>query len=140
MAAEVRRILRPGGRLVICSSDWIPLPGNVPEVTERLLEKHNPAWDLGGGRGIHSRQLLDAQLAGFENLESFSFDFDAPYSHEAWRGRMRASAGVAASLPPAGVAAFDAELAKTLAERFPKEPLRVLHRVFAVIGRAPGAD
>src|SRR5918996_1531463 len=33
------------------------------------------------------------------------FDLEVPYSHEAWRGRIRASAGVGASLSPEGVAA-----------------------------------
>jgi ubiquinone/menaquinone biosynthesis C-methylase UbiE len=28
-AAEARRVLKPGGRLVIAHFDWIPLPGNV---------------------------------------------------------------------------------------------------------------
>jgi hypothetical protein len=76
-------------------------------------------------------------LAGFSRLETFSFDLDVPYSHEAWRGRIRASAGVGASLSPDGVAAFDGELQALLAEKFPQEPLAVLHRVFAAIGKAP---
>jgi ubiquinone/menaquinone biosynthesis C-methylase UbiE len=28
-AAEARRVLKPGGRLVIAHFDWIPLPGNM---------------------------------------------------------------------------------------------------------------
>jgi SAM-dependent methyltransferase len=136
-ASEARRIVKPGGYLVIAHFDWIPLPANVADLTEKLIEKHNPKWKLGGSVGIHPRCLADMGLAGFRRLETFSFDLDVPYSHEAWRGRIRASAGVGASLSPDGVAAFDRELQELLAEKFPQEPVAVLHRVFAAIGKAP---
>jgi SAM-dependent methyltransferase len=136
-AAEARRVLKPGGRLVIAHFDWIPLPGNMVEATEQLIEKHNPKWKLGGGLGIHPLWARDMGVAGFTNIETFSFDIDAIYTHEAWRGRIRASAGVGASLTPDAVAVFDAELRAMLAERWPKDPMRVPHRVFAAIGTAP---
>jgi SAM-dependent methyltransferase len=136
-AREARRVVKPGGSLVIAHFDWIPLSGNVAHLTEKLIEKHNPKWNLGGSMGIHPRCLADMALAGFRRLETFSFDLDVPYSHEAWRGRMRASAAGGASLSPEGVAAFDRDLQALLAEKFPQEPLAVLHRVFAAIGRAP---
>jgi hypothetical protein len=130
-------VLKPGGRLVIAHFDWIPLPGNMVEATEQLIEKHNPKWKLGGGLGIHPLWARDMGVAGFTNIETFSFDIDAIYAHEAWRGRIRASAGVGASLTPDAVAVFDAELRAMLAERWPKDPMRVPHRVFAAIGVAP---
>jgi SAM-dependent methyltransferase len=136
-AAEARRVLKPGGRLVIAHFDWIPLPGNMIEATEQLIEKHNPKWKLGGGLGIYPQWPRDLAVAGFKDIETFSFDLDAIYTHEAWRGRVRASAGVGASLSPEGVAAFDDELRATLAERWPEDPMRVMHRVFAAIGVAP---
>jgi hypothetical protein len=129
--------LKPGGRLVIAHFDWIPLPGNMIEATEKLIEKHNPKWKLGGGLGIYPEWPRDMAVGGFKDIETFSFDLDAIYTHEAWRGRVRASAGVGASLSPEGVAAFDDELRATLAERWPEDPMRVMHRVFAAIGIAP---
>ena len=123
--------------MVIAHFDWISLPANVAELTEKLIEKHNPKWKLGGSSGIHPRCLADMASAEFRRLETFSFDLDVPYSHEAWRGRIRASAGVGASLPPEEVVAFDRELQTLLAEKFPQEPLTVLHRVFAAIGKTP---
>jgi hypothetical protein len=80
---------------------------------------------------------LDVAEAGFTGLETFSFDVDVSYSHEAWRGRIRASAGVAASLPPDAVANFDTELAALLDEDYPDEPLAIPHRVWALVARAP---
>ncbi len=136
-AAEARRLLAHGGRLLIAHFDWIPLPGNLVEATERLIEAHNPDWSLGGLTGIHDAWLADAAVAGFGEIETFSFDQGVPYSHEAWRGRIRASAGIGASLPPERVAAFDAALAALLAERFPDDPQPVHHRIFAVVARAP---
>lgn len=136
-AQEVRRLLIPQGWLVIAHFDWIPLTGNVVEATEQLIEQHNPEWKLGGGRGMYPRWLTDVAVAGFQNIETFSFDVFTPYSHEAWRGRIRASAGVAASLSPEQVARFDAALTQLLQERFPTDPLAVHHRVFAVVCQAP---
>ena len=136
-AAEACRLLAPGGALVIVHFDWIPLPGNVVEATETLIERHNPAWAYGGGAGVHASRLTDAAIAGFRYIESFSFDVAVPYSHEAWRGRIRASAGIGASLPADKVEAFDRDLAGLLAERFPDDPLAVPHRCFAVVCRAP---
>jgi SAM-dependent methyltransferase len=136
-AAEVRRILVPGGRLVVAHFDWIPLPGNVVDATEKLIQRHNPAWTFAGGHGIYPVWLRDAAKAGFRDLETFSFDVDVPYTHEGWRGRIRASAGVGPSLSPDAVAAFDAEHAAMLAREFPDEPLAVPHRVWALVARAP---
>jgi len=93
--------------------------------------------EAGGGLGIHPLWARDMGVAGFANIETFSFDIDSIYTHDAWRGRIRASAGVGASLAPDAVAVFDAELAAMLARRWPEDPMRVPHRVFAAIGIAP---
>lgn len=132
-AEEIKRILVPGGRLVIAHFDWIPLPGNVVEATESLILEHNPAWKLGGGTGLYPRWLTDVARAGFEGIETFSFDLDVPYSHEGWVGRIRASAGVGASLPEEEVRRFSDELGELLAARFPGDPLPVPHRTWAVV-------
>jgi SAM-dependent methyltransferase len=137
-AAECARLLVPGGRVVVGWFDWIPLPGNVVAATEALILRFNPAWSHGGGSGVHPACLAHLATAGFEELETFGFDVAQPYSHEAWRGRIRASAGVGASLPAAEVALFDAELSRTLARDFPQEPLGVRHRVFAVVASRGG--
>jgi len=136
-AKEVRRILKPGGHLVICHFDWIALPGNVAEATENLIRSYNAAWNLWGGTGMYPPWMRDLGEGGFRQIQSFTFDMDTPYSHEAWRGRVRASAGIgASSMSPERIAQFDADLAAILAEKFP-EPMTVLHRIFAAIGAAP---
>jgi SAM-dependent methyltransferase len=137
VAAEARRLLRPGGALVIAHYDWVPLPGNVVEATERLVLEHNARWTGAGTTGLYPAWLADVALAGFERLETFSTDVPATYTHEGWRGRIRACAGVGASLAPDAVARFDAALAALLRARFPAESLEVPHRVFAVVSRSP---
>jgi SAM-dependent methyltransferase len=143
-AAEAFRVLKPGGKLVIAHFDWLPLPGNVVQATEELIKVYNPSWadlpvlKLSGSAGIYRDWFADVALAGFADIESFSFDVDVPYSHEAWRGRIRASAGVAAAgLAPETITAFDDDLARVLHDRFPAEPLRVPHRVFALVACKP---
>ena len=136
-AAEARRLLVPGGALAICHFDWLPLPGNVVTATEALMARHNPDWTYGGRDGFHPACLGDAAGAGFGNIESFSFDALVPYNHEAWRGRIRASAGVGGSLPDARVATFDSALAALLAAEFLEQPLQIPHRCFAMTARRP---
>lgn len=133
-AAEARRVLRHDGRVVLAHFDWIPQAGSVVEATEALVQAHNPAWRLAGGAGLYPAWLADLSGAGFFDLETASFDVAVTYSHEAWRGRIRASAGVAASLPPDAVARFDAAHAAMLAVRFP-DPVEAPHRVWWVTGR-----
>ena len=87
---------------------------------------HQPAVGIGLG---------DLAGARFTELETQSFDLVQPYSHEAWRGRVRASAGVGASLDEGTIAAFDAELGALLASAYSNEPLAVPHRVWWVTGR-----
>ena len=138
-AREFARVTKPGGHVLIAHFDWIPHPGSVVEATEGLIKTHNPAWRFEGGNGIHAGSLVHLYAAGFRELETFSYDVDVPYTHEGWRGRMRACNGVGASLAAAEVERFDREHAALLARDFPTQPLAVPHRLWVAIGRAPGS-
>jgi hypothetical protein len=102
----------------------------------QLILSFNPAWRGAGGKGIYPAWFADLSIAGFRDLESFSFD-EVTYTHEAWRGRIRASAGVGASLPPDDVERFDHAHAALLRDAFPDDPLGIPHRIFALSARAP---
>lgn len=132
VASEIKRILRPNGRIVIAHFDWLPLNANLVSATEALILAFNPEWAAAGGTGIYPTWLTDLADAGFKSIETMSFDIDQPYTPEAWRGRIRASAGVAASLPPEDVVRFDTELAKLMERDFPGDVLEVPHRVWLV--------
>lgn len=132
-AREMARVARPGGRVVVAHFDWLPYPDSVVFATERLIEKHNPAWHFGGGNGVHPESVPDLRAAGFSGLEMIGYDVEVPYTKQGWRGRIRASAGVGASLSPEKVEAFDRELMAILEASFPDDVLQIPHRVFAVV-------
>ena len=62
--------------------------------------------------GFRFEWAEDLSALGLAIIDRFQFDFSVPYTHEAWRGRIRASAGVSASLDANAVAAFDREHAE----------------------------
>lgn len=136
-AREASRILRPDGAILIAHFDWIPLPGNLVEATEKLIEAHNPRWRFGGGLGVYPQWLRDLGEAGFRDIATFSYDLHVPYSPEAWRGRVRASGGVGGAMSEPEISAFDRELESLLSKQFPADILGVHHRVFAVLADAP---
>lgn len=134
-AREAHRLLRPGGHLVVASMDWGSDPGSVVAATSALIGQHNPEWWSNDQLGFRFEWAEDLTAAGLVVVDRFQFDLFVPYTHEGWRGRVRASAGVSASLGPAAVAAFDREHAELLRARFPQEPLAVPHRVRALVVR-----
>ncbi len=132
-AREVKRVLIPGGVLAICHFDWIPEPGTAMGATVKLIEAHNPTWPYGDAVAPHRHFLTDLDAAGYVRGEEILFDIDQMYSHEAWRGRVRASAGVGGSLNADAVAAFDNDLRDLLAREFPQDPLAIPHRCWAAL-------
>ncbi len=131
-AREVTRLLVPDGRVLIAHFDWIPIPGNVVAATEEIILRYTPTWPFAGRAGLYPQWLADLQSAGFTRIETFSFDLDVSYSHEAWVGRVRASAPVAGTLEEEGVKACSRELTAMLNERFATDPLAVPHRLWAL--------
>lgn len=150
VAQEVSRLLKPNGTIIIAHFDWIPLTDNVVEQTEKLVIKFNPGWaKFAGGLGMYPQWLRDIGEAGFQEIKTFSFDMNVPYTIDAWRGRIRASAGVGASLSPEDVNGFDSELKQLLEEKYQVHPgqgqrtaggntmLNIPHRIFTVIADSP---
>ncbi|MFC4347239.1 class I SAM-dependent methyltransferase [Kordiimonas lipolytica] len=132
-ALEAHRLLKPSGMMMICHFDWLPLPGNIVEGTEKLILNYNPDWKASGGTGIYPAWFGDLAGGEFTNIQSFSYDEGAPYSQEAWVGRIEASAGIA-MLPAEKRAAFKLELAAYLKQTYGGAALMVPHRVFCVWG------
>lgn len=136
-AREVARLLVNGGRVVIAHFDWIPIPGNVVAATEQIILRYTPTWPFAGRAGLYPQWLVDLQSAGFTGIETFSFDLDVRYSHEAWVGRVRASAPVSGTLDEGEVTACSDELTAMLRERFAADPIAVPHRLWAVTAHRP---
>ncbi|MDA0667299.1 MAG: class I SAM-dependent methyltransferase [Planctomycetota bacterium] len=127
---QIKNLLNEGGVLVVAHFDWLPIPESMVEATEKLILKYSPTWELGGGTGLYPHWLPDLAAEGFGGIRTESFDLHVPYVPEDWRGRIRASAGVAASLSQPEVEAFDEELKGILASKYPQTPLLVPHRVW----------
>ena len=145
-AREAKRLLTINGAVVIAHFDWLALPGNVVEATQEIILCYTPPgdpshgpWRFAKGTGVYPQWLTDLQEAGFVGIETFSFDVQVPYSHEAWVGRIRASGPIAGKLEEDGVLACSRELAAMLAERFAEDPLTIPHRVWAVTARVPAS-
>jgi len=134
-AREVARLLVSGGAAVIAHFDWLPIAGNVVAATEEVILRHNPHWPYADRAGLYPQWLTDLQTAGFLDIETFSFDVMASYSHEAWVGRVRASAPIAGTLGDDAVRACSSELTAMLLESFPEDPLAVPHRVWVVTAK-----
>ncbi len=132
---EIARVLRPAGRLLIANFSYLPDPGSVAARTEALVLEHNPGWTMAGHSGVYDDQLRDLAVGGFVNLQSFSYTEAVPFTHEGWRGRIRACNGVGAALAPSRVEAFDRDLASLLQREFPGE-LDILHRLFVASAAA----
>lgn len=134
-AREAHRLLKNDGRILICHFDWLPMPGNVVAMTEALIEEFNPDWKMGGGTGFYPQWLKDLYQNGFEDCRTQSFDEMTPYTQEAWIGRIRASAGVGATLSPEKVQDFDAEHQKRLTAMFGDDDLKAHHRIWWVTAK-----
>jgi len=133
---EIRRVLKKNGKLVIVHLDWLPFKDNIVMKTEELILSYNPNWTGAGGTGVYPDWLTQVANGGFKDIETFTFDLDITYSQEAWRGRIRASAGVGASLDKEKVDAFDNDL-KILLELNYRESIDIPHRVFCLVCSYP---
>jgi SAM-dependent methyltransferase len=130
--AETKRVLAPGGRLVLAYFDWVD---DCPPVQEmyRLRAKYNPSWNVAGVWPFGSYPTGPGSMTfeGMKSVGAFDYTEDVFYTHEGWRGRMRSYSGIGGSLPAAAVEAFDAEFAAVLKDKLPQEPLAVPHRLWA---------
>jgi len=113
---------------------YLPLTNSVAGRTEELILKHNPGWSKAYESGIFEGQVRDLDRGELHRVESFSYVESVPFTHEGWRGRIRACNGVGAALAPAKIDLFDRELAALLASEFPDE-MKIPHRVFVVTAR-----
>ena len=92
---------------------------------------------MGGGNGRHPEFVTDLETAAFENIRDDFRSVDTAYTRAAWRGRIRASAGIGASLHAEAVRAFDAELSSALDALSPVDPILVPHGLYVAVGSKP---
>ncbi len=133
-AREARRVLRPGGRLLIAHLDWHTAPGTVAAATLRLMRRYGSGGE-GPSSFVFPDWVEDLTAAGFGAWEVFGGTVALSYTPHAWRGRVRASQRGAPSMGRLELDRFDASLGRMLARQFPGKLLSVEHRVFALVAR-----
>ncbi len=131
---EAERVIEPGGQLLICQLTFIRNAGSLVEAVERLILEHNSEYAPPETEN-YPEVARDVSGGAFHSLETFSYEIEVPYSREAWRGRVRASYGVSASLSDEEVRRFDDEHRALLDAESPSDPLLVGHRVSALVAR-----
>ena len=137
---EAHRLLRPGGYLIVAHFDYLPLQDDIAHRTEQLIVKFNPDWPLAGKDCDYTYLIAGIVKAGFDYIDHHFVDEGVPFTHEAWRGRMRTCNGVGSGqLTERQVKDFDRDLQAMLTQHAPDEPVTILHRVFTIIVRTPNA-
>lgn len=137
---EILRVLQPDGWLVIAYQMYVPLAGSIAEMTEQLIMQHQPRWRHANSAGINGQVLRDVQRAGFDEIESFTFDASIDFTKEQWRGFIRSTSPIGPSMTPVELKRFDTDHAALL-ETYPAI-LPIPHRLFAAVCRKPiiGSD
>ena len=109
---EVRRLLKPGGLLLVSLLLWAPEDPLAKE-TDVLVSRYNPD----AKRSRRDRLFVPIptwceppfQLRGY-----LAWREALPFTSESWRGRIRASKWIGAALPPDRVEAFDNDHAELI--------------------------
>ena len=114
--------------------DWVEAEDGPVGEMHRLRRKYNPAFKNVFPLGFYPQKPGDMSFEGFESAASFLYVEDVVYTQEAWRGRIRAYAGVGGSLPKEKVDEYDAEFAEALRARFP-DPMHIPHKIWAEVWR-----
>jgi SAM-dependent methyltransferase len=129
--AEVKRLLKPGGVLMIAHFSWLARLDPIAKASEALVLKFNPQW---GGKDWHGNvpPVCYGLDKHFPLAAMFWYDEAIAFTRESWRGRMRACRGTGATLPPEQLEQFDRELDALLKLIAPDE-FTVLHRLDAHI-------
>lgn len=133
-AQEARRVLKQDGRLAITVLEWHFLPNNVLTETLNLIREYVPKTSHPHPSTLHYPECTDDLVsAGFNRWEAFGYIEPITYTHEGWRGRVRASQGVGPAMDTRTLSAFDDAMANMLSCKFPKEPMTVDHRISAIV-------
>lgn len=125
LAPKLSEILKPGGRFAALYMAWLPEEDPVAGESEKLILKYNPDWT--GAGEVRRPIAVPASYSPYFTVERQEvFDLYVPFTRESWHGRILASRGVGASLPPEELARFDKEHRALLAQVAPQW-FNVLH-------------
>ena len=127
----ILKMLKPGGQLVVSHFSWLPLVSDIAKASEQLILRHNPHWQAHSYNG-RTYPNYPGMHPLFHYSGYFYYDVETPFTREGWRGRIRASRGVGASMNEAEITAFDAAH-KEMLEAMTSGDFTVTHRIDAHI-------
>jgi 2-polyprenyl-3-methyl-5-hydroxy-6-metoxy-1,4-benzoquinol methylase len=124
----VKRVLRKDGLLLLSSSSWISDHNEISRQTVELIGSYFPGFESRGtAPGVRDIRpewsRNDFQVRTFHQYVG-----NIPFTHESWRGRIRASKWVGAALSQDKVEAFDRDLAAIL-EKIAPETFEIAHNI-----------
>lgn len=125
IAPKLAKLLRKDGRLLVLYMAWLPDEDKIAGLSEKLILSFNPDWS-GAGEKRHPIYIPDVVYEHFDMVYHEEYDVKVPFTREKWHGRIRASRGVGASLPPDKLAQWEKQHMDMLTENAPEE-FEVLH-------------
>ena len=120
-----RRLLKPGGKLLVLYMAWLPFEDEIAGASERLVLKYSPRWS-GAGETVHPIDIPDCYFEHFELVHREEWQLSVPFTRDSWHGRMKACRGVGASLPSDALQSWENEH-RELLRRIAPERFDIMH-------------
>ncbi len=120
-----RRLLKPGGKLLVLYMAWLPFEDEIAGASERLVLKYSPQWS-GAGETVHPVDIPDCYFEHFELVHREEWQLSVPFTRDSWHGRMKACRGVGASLPSDALQSWEDEH-RELLRRIAPERFDIMH-------------
>lgn len=136
---EVHRILKPGGYLIIFNYVYLTRHSKLAHDTDDLILKYYPQWKMSHFDGNFPQYMDPLILEGkFSDVEQFVYDYDQPFTHEAWLGRIQTCNGVGSgAISGPTLVEFNSELMRLMQEKYSVQPVHIRHRAWCLVARAP---
>lgn len=117
---SLRRMLKPGGKLLVLYMAWLPYEDRIAGESERLVLKYSPDWS-GGGETVHPIFIPECYSESFRLAYHEEYPLLVPFTRESWNGRMKACRGVGASLTESEIEQWEREHIAMLNELAPEK-------------------
>ncbi|MBQ7202421.1 MAG: class I SAM-dependent methyltransferase [Eubacterium sp.] len=118
---EVKRLIKPGGKLIKIFMDW-SLDDEIAAKSVELVKRYNPVWTSG------ESAFEDLYDDLFDGRVTESFESCLPFTRDTWHGRMCACRGTLASMNKEQFDAWSSAHLKMLSD-YP-ESFSVLHKIY----------
>lgn len=120
----LKRVLKPGGKLLVLYMAWLPFEDEIARKSENLVLKYSPNWS-GAGETIHPISIPSCYDGSFDRTYHEEYRLKVHFTRETWNGRMRSCRGIGASLTTDEIRCWEREHLKML-ENYPPE-FDILH-------------